>query len=430
MEGKAMRLWLASPHFYPTYGGAQNRYRGYIPGLLERGMDVRIVAGTPEIHDRTEDEIKAGWYVGEPGSWLPSSTLDGVDLERMRLPDRGNAERTRSFYEALVGVCQRPSQGPVVLQVLTNLRPEALPVLKRLKKQGVIILCSVSVFPNWPKKKLKRFYRRYSYRRLYNEFDALVTNSEPIAGFLREMGVKTRIEYIPNGVKLARFHPVESDQDRRAASTLRQSLGIPEHHQVIATVGAVMPRKGQDKLIKAWRILLSRCPDTHLLIVGPRPDLHNPKFADFGRELSELIEQSGASEKVHFTGPVDDVEAWLRASDIFSLPSSREGTPNSVLEAMATGLPCVITPFIGISEAIGVAGEHYHLVDRRPEAIADALLNLLENKERRVQLGESGKGFIIGNADQNLSLDSYARLYTDLCTGESDRVSVADYVRC
>ena len=425
-----MRLWLASPHFYPTYGGAQNRYRGYIPGFLERGMDVRIVAGTPEAHDRTEVDIKAGWYGEAPGCWLPPSTLDGVDLERMRLPDGDNVARIRAFYEAVVDVCRRPSEGPVVLQVLTNLRPEALPVLRHLKKQGVIIVCSVSVFPNWPKKKLKRIYRRYSYRRLYNEFDALVTNSEPIAGFLREMGVRPRIQYIPNGVKLQRFHPMESDQDRQAVSALRQSLGIPQHHKVISTVGAVMPRKGQDKLIKAWRILLSRCPDTHLLIIGPRADLHNPKFVELRRELSELIEQSGAAEQVHFTGPVDDVEAWLRASDIFALPSSREGTPNSLLEAMATGLPCVITPFIGISAAIGVAGEHYHLVDRRPQAIADALLMLLESKERRVQLGESGRRFVVENADQNVSLDSYARLYTDLCTDESDRVSVANYVRC
>ena len=98
---------------------------------------------------------------------MPSSTLDGVGLERMRLPDGDNIARTRSFYEALVDVCRRPSEGPVVLQLLTNLRPEALPVLRQLKKQGVIILCSVSVFPGWPKKKLKRIYRRYSYRRLY-----------------------------------------------------------------------------------------------------------------------------------------------------------------------------------------------------------------------------------------------------------------------
>ena len=54
------RLWLTSPHFYPTYGGAQNRYRSYIRGLLERGLDVEIMTGTPQLEERSEADLDAG----------------------------------------------------------------------------------------------------------------------------------------------------------------------------------------------------------------------------------------------------------------------------------------------------------------------------------------------------------------------------------
>ena len=189
-----------------------------------------------------------------------------------------------------------------------------------------------------------------------------------------------------------------------------------------------MPRKGQNKLLKAWAALLSRHPDTHLLIVGPRSDAHNPKLAAYGRELSELVARSGAPDQVHFTGLVDNVEQWLRASDIFALPSDREGTPNSVLEAMATGLPCVVTPFTGISAGIGVAGEHYRLVERRPPLIAVALGDLLASEERRRKLGSAGRRFVRDKADKDASLDSYTRLYSELCAGKPDRVAVGSYV--
>ena len=210
------RLWLTSPHFYPTYGGAQNRYRSYIPGLLARNLDVRIMTGTPQIQERSEADTDVDWYTTAPGSWLPQTTLDGAPLERIRLPDSKNRVRTQIYYDALLEVCQRPSQGPVVAQLLTNMRPQALPWLRRLKSSGVATVYSVSQFPTWQQKPIKRIFRRRGYRQVYDAFDALITNSEAIEQFLRDIGVTTRIEYIPNGVNLQRFHPIGSEQERLA----------------------------------------------------------------------------------------------------------------------------------------------------------------------------------------------------------------------
>jgi glycosyltransferase involved in cell wall biosynthesis len=241
-----------------------------------------------------------------------------------------------------------------------------------------------------------------------------VTNSEAIKGFLRDIGVSARIEYIPNGVKLDRFHPPRSEGEIQARAELRAHFGIPDGHTVIVAVGAIMPRKSPDVVIQAWRHILDQHPDTHLLFVGPRTDTHDAKLRDYGKEIAGLIDDSPAPGQVHFAGIVDDVENYLRASDLFILASKREGTPNSLLEAMAVGLPSLVTPFIGISPGIGEAGQHYRLVERTPEAIGAALSEFMRDPAAREQLAKSGRDYVTTHVDQQRSLDRYAELYEEL----------------
>ena len=379
------------------------------------------MTGTPQLQERSESDTEVDWYEAEPGCWLPQTILDGAPLERIRLPDSKSSARTRIYYDGLLEVCQRPVDVPVVAQLLTNMRPEALPWLHQLKKCGIATAYSVSQFPTWQQKPSKRFFRRRGYRKVYNAFDALVTNSETIKEFLRDIGVTTRIEYIPNGVNLQRFHPIGSEEERQKREALRHRFGIPADHKVIVAVGAVMPRKGPDKVLGAWRKVLPRFPDTHLLFVGPRSDTHDPKLKQFGSEIAELVASSGAPDQVHFAGIVDDVDNYLRAADIFVLASAREGTPNSVLEAMATGLPCLVTPYIGMSTGIGRAGEHYQLVERNPEAIASALIDVLQDEKASDTAGSPGQRYVVENVDQQHSLDRYAALYEELAATASKR---------
>ena len=379
------------------------------------------MTGTPQIQERSEADTDIDWYDAPPGSWLPETLLDGAPLQRIRLPDNKSRARTQIYYDALLEISPGRTEHPTVAQLITNMRPEALPWLRRLKNTGVATVYSVSQFPTWQQKPLKRIFRRRGYSRVYSAFDALVTNSEAIKAFLHSIDVSTRIEYIPNGVNLQRFHPIQSDQEHRSRELLRRRFGIPEDHKVIVMVGAVMPRKGPDIALRAWRELLPRFPNTHLLFVGPRSDTHDPKLSTFSREIADLIATSGAADQVHFAGIVDDVENYLRASDISLLASSREGTPNSVLEAMATRLPCVVTSYLGISAGIGQPGEHYRLVERNHPAIALALTSLLQNQEQMTIFGDKGRRYIVDHVDQQRSLDHYAELYEELAANAMRR---------
>jgi glycosyltransferase involved in cell wall biosynthesis len=366
------------------------------------------------LSERSEADTDVDWYENTPGTWLPQTILDGAPLERIRLPDDKGKARNKIYYDALLEACRRDLQGPVVAQLLTNLRPGARPWLRKLRQNNIATSYSMSTYPKWPGKLNKRLIRTPAYRRLFSELDALITNSEPIRTFLQKLDIPTRIEYIPNGVNLERFHPVDSHPDQDDKCALRGSLGIPAGHRLIVSVGAIMPRKGSVHVIRAWSNILEEFPDTHLLFVGPRADVFNAKLKGYNEKISRLIDSSRAPGQVHFTGVVDDVERYLRAADIFVLASDREGTPNSVLEAMASELPCIVTPFSGISSAIGVPDTHFRQVAREPEAISRALRAYLKDPQLAMTQGKTGRRFVIENADRNKTLDQYAELYREL----------------
>jgi len=375
---------------------------------------VHLLTGTPLPEERAEGDASLGWYDVQPGEYLPVTSLGGTPLERIRLPDTKGRARTTIYYDALVDVCSRQAPGAIVAQLLTNLRPGARPWIEQLRAAGVATLYSVSQFPAWPSKPAKRWFRGSGYRQVYDSFDALVTNSPAIEEFLGDIGVSTRVEYIPNGVNLQRFRPADTAELRAGRERLRAELGIPPGHQVVATVGAVMPRKGPDVAVEAWRRLLKDYPDTHLLLIGPRSDQYDPRLEGFSRRLEHLVNTSDAPAQVHFSGQVDDVENWLRAADLFVLPTKREGTPNSVLEAMATGLPAVVTSYTGLSGAIGQPDRHYQLVRRDAGALAGALRSLLASGAQREQWSSAGLDYIRRHMDQRVTLDRYTELYLEL----------------
>ena len=88
-------------------------------------------------------DTEADWYGPAPGTWLPKTVLDGAPLERIRLPDNKGRVRTRIYYDALVDVCGRQAQGPTIAQLLTNMRPQALPMVTSAEEQRHLygVLC-------------------------------------------------------------------------------------------------------------------------------------------------------------------------------------------------------------------------------------------------------------------------------------------------
>lgn len=180
------------------------------------------------------------------------------------------------------------------------------------------------------------------------------------------------------GLDHARFRPLD-----RAASRerLADQLGIPVDGHLLASVGALIPRKGQAFVIAA----LGRLPQARLVLVGTGPD-----EAALRRQAADL----GVAERVHFTGSLDHelLPVVLSASEAMVLPSTSEGLANAWVEALACGTPLIITDAGGARELVRTPAAG-RIVARDAAAIALAVSELLANPPSRADVAQAAEPF-------------------------------------
>ena len=207
-----------------------------------------------------------------------------------------------------------------------------------------------------------------------------------------------KIEVIPNA-----WVP----RDGGATGDLRPELGLPADTPLIATVAILRPQKRLDVLLEAFVRVLATVPEARLVIVGD------------GEERDDLQSRTtalGIQDSVRFTGVRQDVATVWRSADVAALSSDYEGTPLSVLEAMAAGVPLVATEVGGMRDIAGDDGRRHGvvLVPRRdPDALGSALVGLLTDPTLRRQLGEAARaraGDFTGERHAQRCADLYLRL--------------------
>ncbi len=404
-----LKLCLAHPVFYPTFGGGSLRFLRYQPGLQKRDIQSRVLTGTSRAKDAIHPDVEPNWDRYAVGEMLPIESINGVPVHRVRLPGETSMRRTSTYFRALIDLCQNPATRPDVIQLHSFERLESLYWLARLRRLGIPIIYAIQIASR-SKHQLKISTVAHQKMRelFYSRFDGVVTSSEQIAGQLRRLGVGVPIVVIPNGVDLTRYRP----RDPAARSAARERLGIRGKGPVLMSVGAISPRKGSDLLLEAWDRLLPRHPDLKLVLVGPPHDLAGKKSDVFGARIAELIGRSGKADQVHLPGVCDDMEQLYAAADLFVFPTSREGgTPNVVLEAMACGVPVVLTPFDGQSAAIGRPNVEFAQCARSAVSLARAILELLEDPERATELAQRGQRWVRDQLALDRSLDRFADFY-------------------
>ena len=243
--------------------------------------------------------------------------------------------------------------------------------------------------------------------------DRLIAISPAMRDRCLEGGVPAdRIDQIPNGVDTDRFAPV----DRPAREALRARRGLPRDTTLVTFVGFWSREKGPDLLFEAWRCArLGGGFDTTLLFIGSTASDHAEVDPAVVATVRTRIEAEGLSASVLFVDRTDEVSSYLQASDVFAVPSSREGMSNAVLEAMSTGLPCVVGAIPGVSDAVIASGENGFIVPLADaEALQAVLIRLLSSEAERVAIGRQARETILGRFAIGAVADRYFTVYSQI----------------
>jgi glycosyltransferase involved in cell wall biosynthesis len=142
-------------------------------------------------------------------------------------------------------------------------------------------------------------------------------------------------------------------------------------------VARLRPQKAHERFLRAFRTVRDRLPDARALLVGDGPSR---------RELERLVDELGLASAVRFVGAVADTRPYLAEATVVALTSPYEGSPNALLEAMASGRPVVATAVGGVPELIE-HGREGLLVEPTDEAVASALTEVLGDPESASRMG-------------------------------------------
>jgi len=216
-----------------------------------------------------------------------------------------------------------------------------------------------------------RAYALSQMRSAAREADVLLAVSEALAGDMIALGFprgKIRTHY--TGLDRDLFHPLDRIECRHRLAA-HFDFDLPTGAPLLASVGALIPRKGQAYVIQA----LQGVPEARLLLVGDGPDR---------ADAESLARREGVADRVHFLGSLDHtlLPVVLSAADAMVLPSASEGLANAWVEALACGCPLVISDAGGARELL-TEPEAGRIVAREPAAITEAVQALLSNPPDR-----------------------------------------------
>lgn len=297
----------------------------------------------------------------------------------------------------------RPGDAARLAEIITRLRPD---VVHAVMYQA-IQLCRLAKpkvpFPFALVSSPRVHYRTRSVwtllidRALKNRDDLLIAECDASREFLvRRLGyAPAKVLTIRNGVDLAGWPVSKVDRQKR-----RMELRLGSGDLLVGAVGRLDKQKGFATLIEAMSRL--KKTDLRCVIIGEGPER---------ARLEALIRKHELETRVWLYGERTDIAGWLSAFDVSCLPSLWEGLPNTLLEAMALGLPVVASGVDGVPEVVENGKTGVLVPPASPAALAKALKDLADHPERRAALGAAAHAAVMEKFTVRRMMDEYQDAY-------------------
>jgi sugar transferase (PEP-CTERM/EpsH1 system associated) len=247
--------------------------------------------------------------------------------------------------------------------------------------------------------------RRVLCRCFYGLADAVFTVTDDLRKYHAAQSwlPADRFRVIYNGVDTEMFspHPL-------SAAQVRAELGIPDGRFLIGSVGRLVAIKDYRTLLRAAEILVLEGLDIHVLLIGAGPEMPNlQKYVAGSNSLAGRVTLPGASDRV---------PELLNAMDAFVLPSICEGMSNTILEAMACGIPAIVTRTGGNPELIEEGCSGFLFPPRNVEMLSALLSRLAESSGTRREFGASGRRRAVEQFSLAGMMQRYQEMYIELAS--------------
>ena len=211
-----------------------------------------------------------------------------------------------------------------------------------------------------------------------------------------------RVQTVYNGTDFAFEEPMLLPTDLG----VRGELCLPTDAMLIGMFGQINSFKGSALLVEAARDILARFPRAYFVFVGSA----KPAFQ---QELMDLAQANGVIDHLRFTGVRADVQRIMSAMDVITLPSRYEACSMAIIEAMAVGKPVVATRAGGNPELVQ-DGETGLLIERTPQALAGALISMLEDGQSRKRMGDAARQVAKTRFSASVMVGQIEALYNEL----------------
>ena len=385
-DGKSLRVLMISPQFQPIVGGYERAAERLSAALAGAGLGVVVIT---ERRDR---------------AWPARERIDGYDVQRLSCVYRPRRHIITSLF-SFAGFLLRRGREFDVWHVHQYGVHAALSVALGKILRRPVALKLTSTAPMGIERAMGSGVVGRILRFFHRRVSACIAISDETRTEALRFGVTPgRIQLIPNGVDSRQFYPASPDE--RAAA--RRKLGL-DCELLVLCVGRLVQPKNQAGLLEAWGAIGSGIRDGSLLVlVGDGPDW---------KELNRRAQGPDLAGSVYFAGSRSDVAVWYQAADVYVLSSHREGLSNTMIEALASGLPVISTPVSGSSILVESPPAGLVVDFGDVGMLARAMQCLMQDASMRKRLGENARV----KFESNFSLEGLSEKIISLYKGLRDR---------